>query len=126
MNKKNQVGFSFKYPTYGLDYIEKLYSIFELSYIPKENRLTKKEKVFYYNLVFLYNMGVDLNTPEATKRLQEVDGLTLENRGVYIYKSILKKKKWIMTDKNGKLDIPPFLKKGDGKLSFFISLSHDI
>lgn len=123
--KSNEMQFNFNYKKYDPDYIEKLFSIYELQSIPKANRLTKKEKTFYCNLVYLFNQGHDVNTPEITKQLSNIKGLSMENRGVYIYKSKLKKKKWLVVDAQGRLDIPPFLKISKDVINFSISLSYD-
>ncbi len=120
------IKFNFKYPKYGIEYISQLFSIYELQSIPKANRLTEKEKVFFCNLVYLYNIGMDISSSEVTKKLTQIKGLSVENRGVYIYKSKLKKKKWLMIDAQGRLDIPPFLKKGNNITNFELSLSYDI
>lgn len=115
---------NFPYTTYGLSYIEKLFSIYELNDMPNDYRLSSKEKIFFFNLVNLYNKGIDLKSLQATKELQKIRGVTAKNRGVYLYKSILKKKKWLQETAEGRLEIPPFFKKGSSTIKFDINLNY--
>lgn len=119
------VKLNFPYTGYNISYIEKMLAIYELNNISENYQLCKKEKLFFCNLVRLYNKGVDLNSLHATKELQKLSGITAKNRGVYIYKGILKRKGWLAETKDDRLEIPNFFKKGHHITKIEITLSYD-
>lgn len=111
---------------YSIEFIKKLTSLFQELNVAKEYKLTDKEIHFFSALVYLVNNGFTLSGNQFTEEMIKlVHGITKKNRGVYIYKKILREKKWIIIKGKNILLPPVFMNKDSVRLSITLNNEGD-
>jgi len=94
-----------------------------------DTHLTKREKQFFIELIYLNRDGVDLLGKHANAHLKEkMNFNSKQDRGVWIYREKLKKKGWILQTPTSMKLIPTFdlSKNNIDNFLFNINIRHDI
>lgn len=120
MIKEHKIDINFN--GYSIEFIKKLTHLFQELDVAKDYKLTDKEIHFFAALVYLVNNGFTLSGTQFTEEMIKlVPGITKKNRGVYIYKKILREKKWIIIKGKDILIPPVFRSKDSVKLNITLN-----
>lgn len=120
MIKEHKIDINFN--GYSIEFIKKLTHLFQELDVSKDYKLTDKEIHFFAALVYLVNNGFTLSGTQFTEEMIKlVPGITKKNRGVYIYKKILREKKWIIIKGKDILIPPVFRSKDSVKLNITLN-----
>lgn len=102
----------------------KFISIYQVLGLPKDMQLSRKELVYYSNIVYLWNKKLSLSDEDLLHNLPKIDGISKNNRGIYIYRSKLLKKNWLVKGKSG-FDIPNILKNNRSDTELILTIKNE-
>ena len=85
-------------------FIRRYINVYSSVALDEDKWLTKREKDFIVECVILQSQNVDLGSAEAVEYI--TNKLGLNERNVYLYRTTLKKKEWILPTQEG-LTLPP-------------------